>query len=178
MPMIQTVPAEDFEARMDDAMAIYVAAMNYPKHAGQQRGRAARGQTTFPHFSARMAIDDDGVMVGFCYGYTSEDGQWWHELVRKALTDEQSGAWLDDAFELSELHVLPSVQGHGIGRRLLLSLAEGLPQRSMLLSTPDGDTRAFRLYRSLGFQDLARRHFFPGESRPFAVMGRRLPFAE
>jgi ribosomal protein S18 acetylase RimI-like enzyme len=45
-----------------------------------------------------------------------------------------------------------------------------------VLSTPDADTRAFRMYRSLGFVDLARGHIFPGDSRPFAVLGRTLPF--
>jgi hypothetical protein len=32
------------------------------------------------------------------------------------------------------------------------------------------------MYRSLGFVDLARGHIFPGDSRPFAVLGRTLPF--
>ena len=48
--------------------------------------------------------------------------------------------------------------------------------RTLVLSTPDADTRAFRMYRSLGFIDLARGHIFPGDSRPFAVLGRVLPF--
>ena len=41
--------------------------------------------------------------------------------------------------------------------------------------TPDAETRAFRLYRDLGFVDLARNYLFPGDSRPFAVLGVRLP---
>ena len=45
----------------------------------------------------------------------------------------------------------------------------------MLLSTPDADTRAFRLYHQLGFEDLRRRYLFPGDARPFAVLGARLP---
>jgi hypothetical protein len=45
-----------------------------------------------------------------------------------------------------------------------------------VLSTPDNDTRAFRLYRRMGFVDLARNYLFPGDSRPFAVLGARLPF--
>jgi ribosomal protein S18 acetylase RimI-like enzyme len=73
------------------------------------------------------------------------------------------------------MHVLPHYQGGGIGRRLLTSLAAGIPHRAMLLSTPDADTRAFRLYRSVGFVDLARGHRFPGDARPFAVLGAWLP---
>ena len=45
----------------------------------------------------------------------------------------------------------------------------------MLLSTPDIDTRAFRLYRHVGFVDLRRHYLFPGDVRPFAVLGARLP---
>ena len=52
---------------------------------------------------------------------------------------------------------------------------DGLPQPAVLLSTPEGDTRAWRLYRSLGFVDLLRHYLFPGDARPFAVLGVRLP---
>jgi ribosomal protein S18 acetylase RimI-like enzyme len=48
----------------------------------------------------------------------------------------------------------------------------------MLLSTPDSDTRAFRLYRDLGFVDLRRDYLFPGDSRPFAVLGATLPLTQ
>jgi ribosomal protein S18 acetylase RimI-like enzyme len=47
----------------------------------------------------------------------------------------------------------------------------------MLLSTPEGENRAWRLYRRLGFIDLARNHLFPGDHRPFGVLGAPLPFA-
>jgi ribosomal protein S18 acetylase RimI-like enzyme len=113
--------------------------------------------------------------VGFGYGYTTKPGQWWHDLVRNALADDVAREWLADAFELSELHVLPDYQGIGIGRRLLTALAEAIPHSVMLLSTPDTDTRAFRLYRDTGFVDLARNYLFPGDLRRFAVLGARLP---
>jgi ribosomal protein S18 acetylase RimI-like enzyme len=58
---------------------------------------------------------------------------------------------------------------------LLRTLVEGLTQSAVLLSTPEGDTRAWRLYRSVGFVDLIRDHLFPGDSRPFAVLGCRMP---
>jgi hypothetical protein len=47
----------------------------------------------------------------------------------------------------------------------------------MLLSTPDADTRAFRMYTNLGFESLRREYLFPGDIRPFAIMGSRLPLA-
>lgn len=160
---------------ISEAMAIYVVAMNYPTYAGAQRSVTAQGHTGYAGFACRAALRDDGRLVGFAYGYTSTAGQWWHDLVRRAVTDEIAGEWMRDAFELSEMHVLPHYQGFGIGRQLLTSLAASIPHEAILLSTPDSDTRAFRLYRSLGFVDLAREHRFPGDARPFAVLGARLP---
>ena len=53
----------------------------------------------------------------------------------------------------------------------------GLRHQTMVLSTPEGENRAWRLYRRLGFVDLARNHMFPGDHRPFGVLGATLPFA-
>jgi ribosomal protein S18 acetylase RimI-like enzyme len=172
---IEVWSGRQFAARIDDAMGIYVRAMQYAQHTGVQRAVSARKHVSHPGFACRAAVLDEGTLVGFGYGYTTKPGQWWHDLVRNALSEEDARDWLADAFELSELHVLPEYQGIGIGRRLLASLADGIPHAAMLLSTPDHDTRAFRLYRDVGFVDLARRYLFPGDIRPFAVLGARLP---
>ena len=164
-----------FGARLDEAMGIYATAMHYPPHTGAQRGVSARKHTSISGFACRAALDERGALIGFGYGYTTKPGQWWHDLVRRALDRAAAAQWLGDAFELSELHVLPDWQGSGVGRQLLLSLAAGIPHSAIVLSTPDADTRAFRLYRHLGFRDLARNYLFPGDSRPFAVLGARLP---
>jgi ribosomal protein S18 acetylase RimI-like enzyme len=164
-------------ARVNDAMGIYVLAMNYPGYTGSQRAVTARRHVTLEGFACRVALDSHDNMVGFGYGYTPRAGQWWHDLVRRAIPAESAG-WLDNAFELSEMHVLPSHQGQGIGRVILTELARGIPHDAMLLSTPDRDTRAFRLYRHLGFLDLARDYLFPGDARPFAVLGAELPLVD
>jgi ribosomal protein S18 acetylase RimI-like enzyme len=173
---IEVWSAAEFHRYAEDAMVIYAEAMGYVAQAGIVRARSARSQSTFPDFAARAAFDEQDRLVGFGYGYLSEHGQWWHDMVRAALTDDLAETWLDDAFELSELHVHPSAQRRGVGRALLESLGADLRHRHMLLSTPDADTTAMHLYRGLGFVDLARRHYFPGEVRPFAILGRHLPF--
>jgi len=175
---IEEWTGRQFGIRIDDAMRIYVRAMKYPDHTGAQRAVSARKHTTHDGFACRAALLDDGSLVGFGYGYTTKPGQWWHDLVRNALQPDDVQAWLGNAFELSELHVLPEYHGIGIGRRLLTSLAGGIPHDAMLLSTPDHDTRAFRLYRDSGFVDLARNYLFPGDARPFAVLGARLPLRD
>jgi len=166
-------PAE-FSAHSDEAMRIYVRAMNYSQQTGAQRAITARRHSGNLGFACRAAITPDNTLVGFGYGYTTLPGQWWHDLVRRAVAP-QDQIWLQDAFELSEMHVLPAAQGVGIGERLLHILAGDLTHQSILLSTPDADTRAFRLYRRMGFLDLARNYLFPGDVRPFAVLGVRLP---
>jgi ribosomal protein S18 acetylase RimI-like enzyme len=90
--------------------------------------------------------------------------------------DAIAAAWLDDSFEVAELHVTPDYQGRGIGSGLLLRLAAGRSERTALLSTRDADTPARRLYRGVGFTDLLTQfHFFPGGEPPYAVMGAELP---
>ncbi|WP_375487147.1 GNAT family N-acetyltransferase [uncultured Jatrophihabitans sp.] len=172
---VQVWEASRFVHHLQDAMNIYVSAMGYPHHTGAQRAVSARKHAALDGFACRAAVTDGGTIVGFGYGYTTRPGQWWHDLVRRALVREHAESWLDDAFELSELHVLPDYQGSGVGRRVLGELAASLPHTAMLLSTPDTDTRAFRLYRDTGFVDLARNYLFPGDGRPFAVLGARLP---
>lgn len=169
------VPASRVSDRLAEAMQIYVLAMGYPPGSGGQRGVHMLRHAKLAQFRYRLALDPRGVMLGFGYGYTSLPGQWWHDLVRRAVTQD-ADYWLREAFELSELHVRPEAQGQGIGEQLLRSLADGLPHRTMLLSTPEGENRAWRLYRRLGFQDLARNHLFPGDHRPFGVLGAALPF--
>jgi len=173
--LVIDLPPDQVRNRLADAMQIYVEAMGYSPSSGSQRGVHMLKHTRHADFRCRIAVDQRGVMLGFGYGYTSLPGQWWHDLVQRAVTQDTE-YWLGSAFELSELHVAPAAQGHGIGEAVLRSLADGLPHRSMLLSTPEADNRAWRLYRRLGFADLARNHMFPGDHRPFGVLGSVLPF--
>lgn len=195
----------DLRARLPEAMALYAEAMGYPPEAGQHRASFALTHTRRDGFRAMAALvgpapcepnrvgradradradwadradpGDRDELVGFGYGYATAPGQWWHDQVRAALPIVLADDWLAGCFELSELHVRPAYQGRGLGRALLTGLVDGLPHRAVLLSTPEGDTRAWRLYRSLGFVDLVRHHLFPGDARPFAVLGVRLPLA-
>lgn len=157
--------------RLDEAIDVYAAAMGYPHAVAVTRRGFFAEHATRPGYLAVAAIRRRRL-VGFGYGYTSAPGQWWHEQVAAALRDRpESQIWLRDAFELAELHVFPRAQGRGLGRRMLADLLEATPRRSVLLSTPEGTTRAWALYRSVGFVDVLREHRFPGDERPFAVLG-------
>ncbi|MBO0775431.1 MAG: GNAT family N-acetyltransferase [Actinobacteria bacterium] len=159
----------------------------------QLPGRRAIMQqhTGYPSFRAIVvtSADDSGAgihrrrgspgVIGFAYGFHGTRGQWWHDLVHGALTvtcgSPEAEAWTGDSFEIAEVHVLPEHQGGGIGHAMMLHLAAGRPERTSLLSTPDADTRARRLYRRLGFTDLLTGFSFAGAGPPYAVMGAPLP---
>ena len=100
-------------------------------------------------------------------------------MVAAAITARSgaavASAWLADSLEIAEVHVHPDYHRRGIGRSLVLGLAEGRLERTAVLSTQDADSPARRLYRSLGFTDLLTGYAFPGAPVPYAVMGAELP---
>jgi ribosomal protein S18 acetylase RimI-like enzyme len=141
-------------------------------------GRSGHGGSR--HGAAHHGAPQSGgqVLAGFIYGFHGRPGQWWHDTVAGALATMYPPAattWLADSFEVAELHVLPAYQGCGIGRRLLLELTSGRPERTAVLSTQDAESRARRLYRSVGFTDLLTGFHFSGGDSPYAVMGATLP---
>jgi ribosomal protein S18 acetylase RimI-like enzyme len=178
--LLRELTASDFLSQLDALLAVYAAAMLpdpaflpgrlsiMERHAGNPGFRAVA--VTAPQASQ---------IVAFGYGFRGAPGQWWHDVVESAVT-ATSGAgvaarWLADALEVAEVHVRPEYQQQGIGRRLLLTLTAGRPERTAVLSTQDSDSPARHLYRSLGFEDLLTGFSFPGGGPPYAVMGAVLP---
>jgi ribosomal protein S18 acetylase RimI-like enzyme len=169
---------DDLARRLDDVIGVYGQAMGYPADLLEARRGYIAGHVRRSGFRAVATLDPTGSLLGFGYGYTSASGQWWHDQVRSALPRSGRRAWLADCFEVVELHVAPAAQGHGLGAeqlRALLTMADG---KTALLSTPEADertSRAWRLYRRFEFVDVLRHFAFPGDDRPFAILGRPLP---
>lgn len=175
-----------FVAELDTLVEVYAAAMRPPREQVPGRRAIMERHTQFPSFRA-VAVTAPGAppgsgrppIIAFSYGFHGADGQWWHDLVRSALTRmggyELAQAWLGDSFEVAEVHVHPDYQGQGIGRRMVPALLHPRLERTALLSTQDADSRARRLYRGLGFGDLLTGYRFPGTDPPYAVMGAVLP---
>ncbi len=142
---------------------------------GTTAGGPGNGATAYGPGSAITA----GAPVGFAYGFPGSPGQWWRDVVYATLAAERGSAfadwWLGDCFEVAEVHVHPRHQGQGAGRAMMHRLTAGLRERTAVLSTPDGHTRAHRLYRSLGFGELLPALSFPGASSSYAIMGAVLP---
>jgi ribosomal protein S18 acetylase RimI-like enzyme len=169
-----------FLANINDQLAIYAAAMGASPSEMPSRRAIMERHAGNPGLRALAAIDElTQQLVGFAYGFTGIPGQWWHDVVWSAISAQDGQAvaddWLDSVLEVAEVHVRPEFQARGIGRRLVLMLADGRTERAALLSTRDADTPARRLYRSLGFTDLLTTFLFPGGGPPYAVMGAPLP---
>jgi len=183
--VVRELSPGEFTARLDQVLSVYAAAMGPAAETLPGRRSIMAGHAAYPGFRALTAAEDDGsggnwAPVGFGYGFRGGPGQWWHDTVARALAASRgarvAAAWLDDTFEVAELHVTPGYQGSGIGSGLLLGLTSGRPERTAVLSTMDAETRARRLYRGVGFTDLLTGFaFYPGGEPPYAVMGAELP---
>jgi GNAT superfamily N-acetyltransferase len=169
---------DDLIRRLDEVLSVYAVAMNYPADLVEARRGFITAHARRHGFRAMAALDGDGTLLGFTYGYLSESGQWWHDQVRTAMRRSERRHWLADCYELVELHVRPPVQGQGLGAILLRGLLDHASGATVLLSTPEvpeETSRAWRLYRRFGFVDVVRHLRFPGDDRLFAILGRSLP---
>jgi ribosomal protein S18 acetylase RimI-like enzyme len=181
-----------FVSELDTLTGVYAAAMR--PDPGQLPGRRSimeqhAGYRGFRALAVSAGADGladgpgrrfrPGQIIGFSYGFSGADGQWWHDVVAAALTARTgaavAAAWLADSLEIAEVHVHPDFHRRGIGRSLVLGLAAGRRERTAVLSTQDADSPARRLYRGLGFADLLTGYSFPGSAVPYAVMGAVLP---
>lgn len=186
-PTIVPLGADAFAAALPVLLDIYASAMGYTPTVAHARTALWRDHSRRLGFRCVIAVDTGsdvprgadrsgtpGSILGFSYGYRGAIGQWWWGEVARGLGNPED-PWLLDYFELTELHVRPEQQGHGIGESLLRALVAPAPNRTVLLSTPEGENRAWRLYRRLGFANVLRNFLFAGDVRPFAVLGRALP---
>jgi ribosomal protein S18 acetylase RimI-like enzyme len=169
---VRLLDSKGFEPFVVTAAHIYGEAMRRPPELVVQRREIMQSHLQRSGFRAVAAQLDD-ELVGFGYGYRGRAGEWWHDIVAKAVGREVAKDWLADAFELAELHLLPAHHGLGVGRTMLTTLLDGVTTSTVVLSTHDQDSPARSLYRSAGFEDLLTRFVFPGSAEVYAVMGRR-----
>ena len=123
-----------------------------------------------------LVARDERRIAGFGYGYTGAYGQWWTDLVARALTRAQRAEWLDQPhFEVVELHVRPSAQRRGIGSLLLAQLLSRQPYRRAVLTTRAGSAPARNFYRKNGWTELAEVDFGRGYP-PYVALGKRISY--
>lgn len=172
--MLTSIDASGFRGRIGELIDVYLTAMRYPSELAGARSMLWEEHSRRAGFACVIATGPDDRVWGLAYGYRGARGQWWYSEVRRGLAADDRQQ-LADFFELTELHIHPDHQGRGLGERLLRALAADCTESRMLLSTPEGENRAWRLYRRLGFTDVLRNYRFTGDPRPFGVLGRQLP---
>jgi ribosomal protein S18 acetylase RimI-like enzyme len=178
--VVESVDSAAFADLVVTAAQIYGEAMQRPPELVVQRREIMLSHLHRRGFAAVVARVD-GEPVGFAYGYRGRAGEWWHDIVARALASDihvgrtAARAWLEDAFELAELHLLPAHHGQGTGRVMLDLLLAGITSETVVLSTHDRESPARALYRSCGFEDLLTGFVFPGSAEVYAVMGMRRP---
>ncbi|GAA3376313.1 GNAT family N-acetyltransferase [Streptomyces sannanensis] len=165
----------DLAACVDEALAVQAVAFGLSEDEVGIRRHIVLRHLTCPGARALGATTPDGELVGFVYGMPNDRSHWWSTIVEPYLRSTGNDDWLDHAFVITELHVHPDFQGRGIGRALITMITDGAAEPRSILSAIDTESPARGLYRSLGYQDLARQVLFPSAPRPYAVMGAPLP---
>lgn len=165
----------DLAARVDEALAVQAVAFGLGQDEIDVRRHIVLRHLDHPHARALGATTPAGRLVGFVYGLPNDRAHWWSTVVEPYLRATGSQDWLDDSFVITELHVHPDFQQRGIGRRLITAITDAVDQPRSILSAIDTESPARHLYRSLGYQDLARQVLFPSAPRPYVVMGAPLP---
>ncbi|MBX9395707.1 GNAT family N-acetyltransferase [Streptomyces sp. TRM72054] len=164
----------DLPAHVDEALAIQAAAFGLGPDEVAVRRQIVLRHMTYPGARA-LGATTEGRLVGFVYGMPNDRTHWWSTVVEPYLRAQGHADWLDNSFVITELHVLPRYQNRGIGRALITAITDTASETRSILSAIDTDSPARGLYRSLGYQDLARQVHFPSAPKPYAVMGAPLP---
>src|SRR5947209_9970854 len=144
------------QRRLSDALAVYVDAMRYPRGTENQRAAMWLEHTRRRGWQAVAAVEvdppagtepssaelGDAPMIGVAYGYCGAPDQWWQQQVvagmrRAGLAHAQIGSLMGSYFELTELHIHPRAQGHGLGEALVRRLLSNRVESYVLLSTPE-----------------------------------------
>src|SRR6476660_2125911 len=146
--LIDLSPA-DMERRLTDALGVYVDAMRYPRGTEDQRASMWLEHTRRDGWKAVAAVEHtDGAaltaapLLGVAYGYCGAPDQWWQQQVvaglRRNGTDQgHISELMNSYFELTELHIHPRAQGHGLGEALIRRLLDDRGEPHVLLSTPE-----------------------------------------
>lgn len=195
MSLVSIVAANPaaFQLRIDELIGIHLDAMNYPSNFAPQRRNLWLSAIQHQDFRCHLALvhpegtpadaaDLSQKCAGVCFSFRGTPGNWWDQQISRGLKEagsstQQIESVLASYAELSEIHVAPQMQKHGIGRVLLERHLSAIEQQHVMLSTPEvpgEDNGAWRLYRSLGFQDVLRNFRFPADSRPFAILSKAL----
>jgi ribosomal protein S18 acetylase RimI-like enzyme len=156
---IELLDADAATAIKDDILVMYRAAFSVAPWNQLEIGIKNFEEDIFPRhlrregFAITIARDDNGTIIGFCYGYIGEHGQYWTDYVAARIHPSLEKSWLGGHFEVAELAVDEENRGKGVGRQLLTALLESRGEDRIALQTMQKSSPALKLYHSLGFTE-------------------------
>ncbi|GAB3298602.1 GNAT family N-acetyltransferase [Parasphingorhabdus pacifica] len=116
-----------------------------------------------------------GELAGMLVGWPTASREWWPHRVGPALAATENEHWLEDAFEVAELHVHPEAQACGVGTGLIDEAVRRIDNPRMVLSTNAIENRRAReFYRRRGFRTLTGPFQWLGLPLRILVLGREL----
>jgi ribosomal protein S18 acetylase RimI-like enzyme len=157
----------------EDAVSLWrVHDAVFGDHAEFEAWRTSVWERHSTRVGFRLARAYDGEdLVGFAYGYTGEQGQWWTDRAFELLGTDVAAAWLGGHLELVSIGVLNEERGVGIGRALIRLVTEGLHhERWLLMTTVDESDPARQLYAAEGWHVIG-----PGLTEHQVIMAKGRP---
>jgi hypothetical protein len=161
------LPTAWLREHMHEALTIYGLAMGYDSGvvAGPLRlRRPAHRAPRLPRRRRLRETPDGEQLVGFGTATSSRPGSGGTTRCGRPRPADGEEVAARRLRGLRAARATPTTRAAAWGGRLLHALVADLPHPAALLSTPDSDTKAFRLYHADGFVDLAAGYHFPGDS--------------
>ncbi len=174
-PETHTLSAPEFSGCLNEAMQIYAQAMGYPPLASSARAVSARRETAHDGLAPRSRWLAMGRSSALALAFRRSLASPGSKRCGGPSARSRSGVGLP--MPLRWRNCTSSRTGKVLGSAVDSSRISSptFPNRVAVLSTPDADTRAFRLYRRPGFVDIVRHHRLAGTHVPFAVLGAEFP---
>ena len=170
-----SLSAGEIDAWRDELVRTYLAMYDLPRAAGPRFDAMLAEHAAREGFRLCVAMpEEDGLCIGFGYGFTGQPGQAWRDSLAMAMSDELSELWLRGYFEFAEFGVIPAYRQRGVGGRLHDAVFRGLPHRRAVLTVRQGNATARAFYEQRGWLALHDDFYASSGRGPYVMMGREL----
>ncbi|WP_158598357.1 GNAT family N-acetyltransferase [Falsibacillus albus] len=125
-------------------------------------------------FFGLKALDEEGNLIGFTYGYESLPGQFYREKIAYQLSAIERDTWLSNCFEFVEIAVNHSYKRLGIASKLHDTLLQNINLKTAVLTTGTDNRPAINLYIKEGWKLIKKDAPVLSENNLQVIMGKVL----
>lgn len=166
--MVRVVKIDGDEGLLESIDSLYRQVWN------QSIKERLKKHMKYDGFRGYIMKSDDEEISGFSYGYTSQAGQYYHDLLANELGPIEYEKWLEDCFEFVELAVHPNHRNQGYGTILIHELLKDVTNKTTVLTTQVNNRSARSLYQRLGWL-VVKEPFIPSKNdSSYVIMGKTL----